>query len=124
MDHKEILRRLAIGDTSFLLAGSPDQPDNLATVTLDPKSCAFARLGAAVAVDASPSGYQDHVDAARMAGATESEIVDVLIAVVPCVGLTRVVSAAPALSLAIGYDSDAALEHLEVDVVEVVVDET
>ena len=38
------------------------------------------------------------------------EIVGVLIAVAPTVGLARVVSAAPELALAIGYDVDAALE--------------
>jgi alkylhydroperoxidase/carboxymuconolactone decarboxylase family protein YurZ len=113
VDHTEILRRLAIGDTSFLSTANSDRADNPADHVLDPRTCAFARLGAAVAVAASPSGFQNHVDAALMAGATESEIVDVLIAVVPCVGMTRVVSAAPALGLAIGYDSEAALARLD-----------
>jgi 4-carboxymuconolactone decarboxylase len=111
VDYKEILRRLTLGDTSFLPSGSRHRSDDAAASLLDARSRAFARLGAAVAVDASPSGFQDHVDAALMSGATEDEIVDVLIAVAPCVGLTRVVSAAPALALAIGYDADAALER-------------
>jgi hypothetical protein len=44
------------------------------------------------------------------AGAAAAEIVDVLIGVIPVVGLPRVVAAAPKLALALGYDLDEALE--------------
>jgi alkylhydroperoxidase/carboxymuconolactone decarboxylase family protein YurZ len=44
------------------------------------------------------------------AGATAAEIVDVLIGVVPVVGLPRVVAAAPKLAMALGYDTDDDLE--------------
>ena len=47
------------------------------------------------------------MDRAIEAGATEEEIVGVLVAVAPAVGLARVVSTAPRLALAIGYDIDA-----------------
>ena len=47
------------------------------------------------------------VDRAIEAGATESEIVGVLIAVAPAVGVARVVSTAPRLATAIGYDLEA-----------------
>jgi alkylhydroperoxidase/carboxymuconolactone decarboxylase family protein YurZ len=106
VDHREILRRLTISDTSVLGTG---QVQSLTTSSLDPKVRAFARLGAAMAVADTPSALQDPVDGALMAGATEVEIVDALIAIAPLVGLTRVVSAAPALGLAIGYDVDNAL---------------
>ena len=52
------------------------------------------------------------MNAALAAGATVGEVVGVLIAVSPAVGLTRVFSAAPALGLAVGYDAEAALETL------------
>ena len=113
MDHREILRRLAIGDTSFLEDVAASETGPLAASGLDAKTDAFARLGASVALDASPAGYQADVDAAFAAGATTGEIVGVLIAVRPTVGLARVVSAAPALGLAVGYDPDAALEQLD-----------
>jgi hypothetical protein len=48
---------------------------------------------------------------ALASGATVDEIVGVLIAVAPTVGLARVVSAAPEVAFAIGYDIDAALEE-------------
>jgi alkylhydroperoxidase/carboxymuconolactone decarboxylase family protein YurZ len=44
------------------------------------------------------------VQLALAAGATESEIVGVLVAVAPTVGLARVVATAPKLADAIGYD--------------------
>jgi hypothetical protein len=40
------------------------------------------------------------------AGATAAEIVDVLVGVIPVVGLPCVVAAAPKLALALGYDFD------------------
>ena len=113
MDYREILRRLAIGDTSLLEVVAGNETGHSAGSGLDAKTAAFARLGASVALGASPAGYQYHVDAAFAAGATTGEIVGVLIAVGSTVGLARVVSAAPALGLAVGYDPDAALEKLD-----------
>ena len=94
LDYREILRRLVIGDTSFLNDVRPEQPSNITASGLDPKTAALARLGASVAMITSPSGYQSHVDAAFAAGATVDEIVGVLIAVGPTVGLARLVMAA------------------------------
>jgi alkylhydroperoxidase/carboxymuconolactone decarboxylase family protein YurZ len=78
---------------------------------LDPKSAAFARLGASVALGTTSSGFQSYVDEAFAAGATVNEIVGVLVAVGPTVGLARVISAALPLGLAAGYDTEAALER-------------
>ena len=50
------------------------------------------------------------VDVARRHGASDDEIVGCLIAVLPAVGVANVVSAAPKLALALGYDVTAALE--------------
>jgi hypothetical protein len=44
-------------------------------------------------------------------GATEDEIADVLVAIAPVTGLSRVVSAAPDVAVALGYDIAAALEE-------------
>ena len=48
---------------------------------------------------------------ALAAGATEDEIADVLLAIVPVAGLGRVVCAAPDVAIALGYDIEAALEE-------------
>ena len=47
---------------------------------------------------------------ALAAGASEDEIADVLLAIAPITGLGRIVSAAPEVAIALGYDTQAALE--------------
>ena len=68
-----------------------------------------------IALGASDISYGWAVDAALGAGATADEIVGTLIAVAPITGLARVVSATPAVALAIGYDIDQAFEALDRD---------
>ena len=109
MDYMEVLRRLAINDEHFAeeyVSGCGVKP-----VALDPKSLALARLAALVAVGGAVPSFGVEVDAAVGAGATAVEIVDVLVGVVPVVGLPIVVSAAPRLALALGYDVEGAFEH-------------
>jgi alkylhydroperoxidase/carboxymuconolactone decarboxylase family protein YurZ len=113
MDYRDILRRLAIGDASFFKATLCEERNGASVSALDPKAAAFARLGALVATGTSASGYQSDVDAAFASGVTMDEIVRVLVAVWPTVGLAKVMMAAPALGLAAGYDTLAALEQLE-----------
>jgi alkylhydroperoxidase/carboxymuconolactone decarboxylase family protein YurZ len=78
---------------------------------LDDKTHALVRLAALVASGATATAYRDVVADAHAAGATADEVVDTLCAVAPVVGSARVVSAAPGLALAAGYDVDAALER-------------
>jgi 4-carboxymuconolactone decarboxylase len=74
------------------------------------KTYALARLAAVVSLGAPTTSCRWSAELAQEAGATEEEIVGVLWAVGPIVGLARVVAAAPALALAIGYDVEAAFE--------------
>jgi 4-carboxymuconolactone decarboxylase len=108
LDHTEQLRRLAINDAGFTehcLRGA-----DAGSAGLDPKTLALARLAALVAIGGSGPSFGAHADAAVSAGATAAEIVDVLVGVVPTVGLPRVVAAAPKVGMALGYDVDGALE--------------
>ena len=75
---------------------------------VDEKTASLARLAALVALHAAPASYERGVGAALAVGATADEVVDTLTAVAPTVGLARVVSAAPGLALALGYDIDRA----------------
>ena len=105
MDEVErLLRRLAINDeesVEMVLSNGPQLPIG---EVLRPKVDVLVRLGALLALGASTSSLRRTVDRAQEAGATEAEIVGVLIAVAPAIGLARVVSSAPRLALAIGYD--------------------
>ena len=60
--------------------------------------------------DAAPSSFQHAVALALAAGATRDEVVATLEAVTPVTGAARVVSSAPRVALALGYDVEAALE--------------
>ena len=51
------------------------------------------------------------VEAARRRGASNDEIVGCLIAALPALGVARIVSAAPKLGLALGFDVTSAFEE-------------
>jgi len=107
---EDTLRNLTLHDerviTSILARGL----DTWDTSCIDARTHALVRLGALIALDAPVVSYQSCIAMALAAGATADDIVDTLIAVAPIAGGARVVAAAPALALAIGYDIDAALE--------------
>jgi 4-carboxymuconolactone decarboxylase len=111
--YKETLRSLALSDEDFVESVLGMGHDTVEVSGLDQRTHALVRLGAALAVDAAPSSYQSTIDVALAAGATIDEIVGTLIAVAPTVGLARVVSAAPELALALGYDLEEAFETSE-----------
>ena len=108
--YQDTLRSLALNDEQFVESVLGMGHDTVDASCLDTKTHALIRLAASLAVDAAPSSYQSIVATAQAAGADADEIVGCLIAVAPTVGLARVVSAAPELALALGYDVDAALE--------------
>jgi 4-carboxymuconolactone decarboxylase len=106
VDYTERLRRLAMNDPTL----AADVVDEIGTEPkeLDPRTLALVRLGALVAVGGAVPSFGEHADAAVNSGATVEEIVAVLVGVVPIVGLPCVVSAAPRLAMALGYDTDDA----------------
>jgi alkylhydroperoxidase/carboxymuconolactone decarboxylase family protein YurZ len=108
--HEDALRCMALGDERFIRDVLAMPLTNVDASDLDPKTHALVRLGALIALDASPSSFQWNAATALASGATVDEIVGVLMAVAQTVGLARVASAAPAVALALGYDIDAALE--------------
>ena len=106
-----MLRRLAIGDDAYIEAAIASESVNMAKSQLDRKTHALVRLGALIAADAAAPSYLDAVESARGSDTTDEELVGCLIAVLPALGAARVISAAPKLGLAIGYDVTAALEE-------------
>jgi 4-carboxymuconolactone decarboxylase len=80
---------------------------------LDARAQALVRVGALVAVDAPPCAYLAAIESGLAAGATRDELVGVLIALLPSIGADRVVTAAPKLGLALGFDVDEQLERLD-----------
>ncbi|MBU1669976.1 MAG: carboxymuconolactone decarboxylase family protein [Actinobacteria bacterium] len=85
------------------------QLGNIEDSGLDPKLHALVRIAALVAIDAPPASYMWQVGVALESGVTPDEILGVLIALAPTVGMARVVAAAPEIALALGME----LEGLE-----------
>jgi alkylhydroperoxidase/carboxymuconolactone decarboxylase family protein YurZ len=110
--HETTLTKLAIADDAFVEKLLARESSNVSESHLDQKTHALVRLGALVAMDATSPGYMWTVEAARRSGASDDEIVGCLIAALPAVGVASVVSAAPKLALALGYDVTAALEDI------------
>jgi 4-carboxymuconolactone decarboxylase len=105
MDEVErLLRRLAINDEESVGLVLSDGHKLACGAALPSKVDLLVRLGALLALGAATNSLRTTVQRALEAGATEAEIVGVLVAVGPAVGLARVVSSAPRLALAIGYD--------------------
>ena len=111
-DYKERLRRLALHDETLLGVLLADENMPCSSV-LGSKTEALVRVAATIAVDAAPASFQHAVAHALAAGARSDEVVATLEAVVPVTGAARVVSTAPKLALALGYDVEDALEQLD-----------
>lgn len=109
MDYTDRLRLLALNDAS--LAEDLVGPSGHDASDLDPKTLSLVRLAALVAAGGALPSYGSLADAAVDAGASAAEIVAVLVGVVPIVGLPCVVAAAPRLAMALGYDTEDALER-------------
>jgi alkylhydroperoxidase/carboxymuconolactone decarboxylase family protein YurZ len=95
------LRRLALNDERYLRSALADPG---VSSDLDAKTQFLIRLGALLAVGAGTVSLRRMVELAAAAGASDDEIVSVLLTITPAVGQARVVGVAPHLGLALGYD--------------------
>jgi alkylhydroperoxidase/carboxymuconolactone decarboxylase family protein YurZ len=110
---EEGFRRLSIGDR-VLLEEVADLDGAPWVLRLDERTESLIRVAVLIPIDAPQSSYQAAVEAAMRGGATLDDLLATLIAVAGSVGSPRVVSAAPRIALAAGYDVDAALEVSDV----------
>jgi len=115
LDYKSTLRKLALRDDRYIEALMTREDSSAVESDLDARTRALVQIGALVAVDAGPPSYMSVVEDALEAGITYDELVGALLVVLPVVGVPRIVSAAPNLGLAMGYDVGEALEAIEDD---------
>jgi 4-carboxymuconolactone decarboxylase len=101
-NYADRLRRLAFNDVH----ADDEMWSTPASDGLSPRDVALVRLAALTAIGGAGASFGEFTDEAVSAGASSEEIVDVLVAVRTVVGLPRVVSAAPKVGLALGYDLD------------------
>ena len=105
------LTKLALNDDELIMAITGSDAANLEASGLDARAQALVRIGALLALDAAPPAYASVVRLAERAGVSAPEIVGVLVAVAPCIGTARAVSAAPELALAMGFDVNDVIER-------------
>jgi 4-carboxymuconolactone decarboxylase len=98
------LRALAQGRTSGLEDAAELREVLREESKLDPRSFALVKIAALIAQDAPPASYLWQVSAALDAGVTPKEILGVLSAIAPQVGLPRVVAAAPEIMVALDLE--------------------
>ena len=98
----DTLRGLSVGEPSVVEGLTGVLLENLEDSGLDRRSHGLVRLASLIALDAPPAAYLGQVAFARDAGITAEEILGVLVAVGPLVGMPKVVAAAPELMLALG----------------------
>jgi 4-carboxymuconolactone decarboxylase len=96
-DYQLTLRKLAVRDERYIDALLQTDRANATLAGIDERAHA----------------YMEAVARAFRAGASHEEIVGTLITLLPTIGVARVVTAAPNLGLAIGYDVADALELVE-----------
>ena len=108
---QEILRKLTMIDEGFVEDQAVLGLGLTGLSALDARTATLLRLGASVAIGAPEVCLEWSAGRALAAGATEEEIAEVLLAIVPVAGLARVVAAAPEVATALGYDITAALEE-------------
>jgi 4-carboxymuconolactone decarboxylase len=105
-DAADTLRRVSVGDASLLERLLSMQLENLEASGLDPKSYSLVKIATLLAVDAPPASYVAQLAFAREAGVTTDEIIGVLVAAAPQVGIPRVVAVAPEIMLALELPLD------------------
>ena len=103
---EDTLRGVSVGDAPLLERLLSMQLDNHAASGLDPRSYSMVKLATLIAVDAPPASYVAQLAFAREAGVSTEEVIGVLVAAAPQVGIPRVVAAAPEIMLALDLPLD------------------
>jgi hypothetical protein len=111
VEPEDVLRRLATGDEQFLHAAITPVPEfGYAELTagdaLDRRLRGLVRIAALLAADAPTTTLRWAVERAQSTGATAEAIVGVLVAIADQMGAAQLVSSAPRLALALGFDLD------------------
>lgn len=98
----DTLRGIAQGQPSVLEGLLGMQFENLEDSGLDARAYSLVKIATLIALGAAPSSFVAQVSVALDAGVTPEDVVGVLVAVAPQVGIARVVSTAPELMQALG----------------------
>lgn len=101
---EDLLRRLALNDENAVGMVLGGRSGGAVPTDLDVKVERLVQLAALLSVGAAAPSLRESVEQAAAAGATDAEIVGVLVAAGPVVGLASLVASARKLAAAMGYD--------------------
>lgn len=102
----DTLRGISAGEPSVLEGLLGPRRENLQDSGLDARAHALVTVAALIALDAPPTAFVSQVAAALETGATPEDLLGVLIAVTPQVGMPRAMAAASELMPALGLVAD------------------
>jgi 4-carboxymuconolactone decarboxylase len=103
----DTLRGLSLGETSVLEGLLAMELENLEDTGLEPRAYAMVKIATLIALGAPPPSFMAQVAFALRVGVTPEEVLGVLVASAPQVGIPRVVAAAPKLMAALGLTLEA-----------------
>ncbi len=100
-DTEDILVGVSAGDIAVLEALEMREAQ-LDRTGLDARTFALVKIAALIAVDAPPASYMWQIPNALADGATPEDILGVMRAIAPQIGMPKVVAAAPEIMVALG----------------------
>jgi len=103
------LEAIATAEQEMLAGLLAMQLHNLEQSKLDARTYSLIKIATLVALDAPPASYLAQVAFALESGVEPEEILGVLVAVAPQVGLPKVIAAAPELMLALGLELEPSM---------------
>ena len=110
--YQDVLRGLAVNDRT-LISGWLSTTRGLPNpVQIGERTQAIARVAAIIAKDGSVQTFRWTIGDALGLGVTPDEIVGLMLAIAPLIGVAEIVNTAPKVALALDYDLDEALETL------------
>jgi len=103
---EEMVKGLSTHDMGIIETLFVSQLENIEESGLDPKTHSLVRIAALISIDAPPASYMWQIGIALDSGVTPEEILGVMIALQPTIGMARIVAAAPEIALALGIEME------------------
>lgn len=99
-----ILKDLSKSDPAMYEKITSATSENMKESGLDQKTYSLVNIAALITENAAPASYLFRVANAKKAGVKDDEIAGLLVALAPTIGMAKVVSAAPKIGFALGYE--------------------
>ncbi|HTW42189.1 MAG TPA: carboxymuconolactone decarboxylase family protein [Solirubrobacteraceae bacterium] len=107
----DALTALALGQTGILEQAAELREQLRKDSGLDARAFSLVKIAALVTMDAPPASFVMQVGAALDAGVSPRDILGVLTAIAPQVGIPRVVAAAPEIMIALDLELPADVDR-------------